>query len=403
VLFIVPSSSIDPVVPGWNFCAACCYPTVRSFGKRRQHPSSLRNRRKTPGVHFVNDIHRAPMRRHTLRDFDYRLPPELIAQMPAAERTGSRLLHVRGAVLEDLAFTDLPCLLAKGDLLVLNDTRVIKSRLAARKPTGGQVELLLERVSGPDEALFQLRASHPPRVGGELQLPDGARATVVARDGRFFRLHLDGVGSLLEYLGRHGEVPLPPYIARSAGVDDEARYQTVYARHAGAVAAPTAGLHFDTAMLARLQDAGVECAYVTLHVGAGTFRPVDAEDLSQHHMHAEWFDVPLATATAVAAARARGGRVTAVGTTTLRALESAADYAGNVRAGARETQLFVTPGFRFRVADRLITNFHLPKSTLLMLVSAFGGFDNIRAAYAHAIAKRYRFYSYGDAMLIERG
>jgi S-adenosylmethionine:tRNA ribosyltransferase-isomerase len=343
-----------------------------------------------------------PKRPYTLRDFDYRLPPELVAQTPAAERTGSRLLHVHGSALADLAFKDLPRLVAPGDLLVFNDTRVIKSRLIGRKLTGGRVELLLERVLGPAEALFQLRASHPPRAEGEVQLPGGTRATVVARDGRFFHLRLDGVDSLLEYLDRHGEVPLPPYIARPAGDDDETRYQTVYARHAGAVAAPTAGLLFDAAMLATLQRFGVGCAYLTLHVGAGTFQPVETDDLSQHKMHAEWYDVPVATVAAIEAAHARGGRVVAVGTTTLRALEAAAGDQGRLRPGTGETRLFITPGFRFRVVDRLLTNFHLPRSTLLMLVGAFAGYDHVRAAYAHAIAQRYRFYSYGDAMLVER-
>jgi len=343
-----------------------------------------------------------PKRPYTLRDFDYRLPPELIAQAPAAERAGSRLLHVRGASLADLAFTDLPGLLAPGDLVVCNDTRVIKSRLIGRKPTGGRVELLLERVLGPAEALFQLRASHPPRVDGALLLPGGTRATVVARDGRFFHLHLDGVRSLLDYLDRHGEVPLPPYITRPAGDEDEARYQTIYARHPGAVAAPTAGLHFDATTLAKLERLGIGCTCLTLHVGAGTFQPVEADDLAQHRMHAEWYDVPVATVAAIEAARGRGGRVVAVGTTVLRALEAAVDDEGRLRSGARETRLFVTPGFRFRIVDRLLTNFHLPRSTLLMLVSAFAGYDHVRAAYAHAIARRYRFFSYGDAMFVER-
>ena len=342
-----------------------------------------------------------PKRHYTLRDFDYRLPPELIAQAPTAERTGSRLLHVQGATLTDLAFRDLPRLLAPGDLLVFNDTRVVKSRLIGRKPTGGGVELLLERALGPNEALFQLRASHPPRVGGEVQLPGDVRATVLARDGRFFRLRFEGLSSLLAYLDRHGEVPLPPYIARPAGADDEARYQTVYARQIGAVAAPTAGLHFDTATLASLQRLGFDCVYLTLHVGAGTFQPVETEDLARHRMHAEWYDIPLATAAAIEATRARGGRVVAVGTTALRALEAAAEDDGHLRTGARETRLFITPGYRFRVADRLLTNFHLPRSTLLMLVSAFAGYDHVRAAYAHAIAEQYRFFSYGDAMLVE--
>ena len=337
-----------------------------------------------------------------LSDFDYALPPELIAQSPAAERSDSQLLHVDGNELADLAFTDLPRLVTPGDLVVFNDTRVVKARIFAVRPTGGKVELLLERALEPDGAIFQLRASHPPHPGGTLLLPGGARATVIERDGRFFRLRLEGIGSLFDYLERHGVVPLPPYIARPADAADASRYQTVYARHAGAAAAPTAGLHFDESMLATLAGAGVALAYVTLHVGAGTFQPVETEDLARHRMHAEWFRVPPETVTAIDAARGRGGRVIAVGTTSLRALESAAENDGRVREGDGETRLFVTPGYRFRVVDRLVTNFHLPKSTLLMLVCAFAGCDNIRAAYAHAIARRYRFFSYGDAMLLER-
>jgi S-adenosylmethionine:tRNA ribosyltransferase-isomerase len=342
------------------------------------------------------------MYRHTLSDFDYALPAELIAQVPAADRTGSRLLHVNGPALADLAFVDLPRLLTRGDLMVFNDTRVIKARLHASRPTGGKVELLLERTLGQDEALFQLRASHPPTAGATLLLPAKARATVIARDGRFVHLRLEGVASILDYLEDNGELPLPPYIARAADDADAARYQTVYARHPGAAAAPTAGLHFDEAMLATLAAAGIESAYVTLHVGAGTFQPVDGEDLSRHRMHAERYRIPPETAAAIEAARSRGGRIVAVGTTSLRALESAAGVDGRIRAGEAETRLFVTPGHRFRVVDRLVTNFHLPKSTLLMLVSAFAGYANIRAAYGHAIAQRYRFYSYGDAMLLDR-
>ena len=342
------------------------------------------------------------MVRYTLRDFDYALPRELIAQSPAPERAGSRLLHVDGDRLHDRAFADLPSLLAAGDLLVFNDTRVVKSRLAATKPSGGRVELLLERVTGRDEALFQLRASHPPRTGGVLLLAEGVRATVVDRSDRFFRLRFVPMPSLPDFLERHGEVPLPPYIARPAVAADEERYQTVYARHPGAVAAPTAGLHFDSDLLAALAGAGVACAFVTLHVGAGTFQPVQDDDLSAHTMHAEWYRVPAATTSAIGEARSRGARVVAVGTTSLRALESAAAETGEVRAGDGETALFVTPGYRFRVVDRLLTNFHLPKSTLLMLVAAFAGHENIRAAYSYAIAKRYRFFSYGDAMLLER-
>jgi S-adenosylmethionine:tRNA ribosyltransferase-isomerase len=338
----------------------------------------------------------------SLSDFDYALPLELIAQTPAPERTGSRLLHVAGSTLSDLRFTDLPRLIGRGDLMVFNDTRVVKARVNALRPTGGKVELLLERPLRANEAVFQLRASHPPRRGGVLLLPGGAQATVVARDGRFFHLRLEGVESLDAFLDQHGEVPLPPYIARAAAATDAVRYQTVYARYPGAAAAPTAGLHFDAAMLAALNAAGVDFAYLTLHVGAGTFQPVDDEDLTRHAMHAERYRIPPATGSAIAKARARGGCIVAVGTTSLRALESAANDKSNIVPTEGETRLFVTPGYRFRVVDRLVTNFHLPKSTLLMLVSAFAGYENIRAAYAHAIAERYRFYSYGDAMLLER-
>jgi S-adenosylmethionine:tRNA ribosyltransferase-isomerase len=340
-------------------------------------------------------------RLYQLCDFDYELPPELIAQNPAASRTGGRLLHVAGAKLDDRAVSDLPELLAPGDLLVFNDTKVIRSRLRGHKPSGGRVELLLERIVAPGEAWMQLAASHPPRSGANIVLEGGAQATVLERDGRFFRLRLDANIPFDEYLDRYGEVPLPPYIDRAPQASDSERYQTVYARHRGAVAAPTAGLHFDHLMLDRLRARGVLSAYVTLHIGAGTFQPVAVEDLDQHRMHSERFTVPEATVRAVDRARATGRSVIAVGTTSLRALESAAMPDG-LRAVAAETSLFVKPGFRFRIVDRLLTNFHLPRSTLLMLVSAFGGFDSIRAAYAHAIRERYRFFSYGDAMLLER-
>jgi len=341
------------------------------------------------------------MSRLRLSDFDYDLPRELIAQAPAPTRTGSRLLHVGGGKLADLRFIELPRLIAPGDLLVFNDTRVIKSRLIAAKPTGGRVELLLERLNGATEALFQLRASHSPKIASRLLLPGDAEALVVDRQDRFFALRLVGTTTWLDYLDRHGAVPLPPYIGRSAEAADEARYQTVYAKHAGAVAAPTAGLHFDRALLSALEAVGADVAYITLHVGAGTFAPVTLDDIAKHTMHPEWYRVPAGTAAAIAAARARGGRVLAVGTTTVRALESAADDDGTVRAGDAETRILITPGYRFRIVDRLLTNFHLPKSTLLMLVSAFASRETIRAAYAHAIAARYRFYSYGDAMLLE--
>ena len=338
---------------------------------------------------------------YRLSDFDFDLPSELIAQVPAPERSGSRLLHVAGARLVDLVFGALPELLVPGDLLVFNDTRVVRSRIVGRKHSGGRVELMLERIVAPREAWMQLRASHMPRVGATIELPGGASATVCERDERFFRLRFDLPTTLATYLEQHGAVPLPPYIARAPEPADAERYQTVYARHPGAVAAPTAGLHFDQALLAALHARKIGFAYVTLHVGAGTFLPVESDDLSQHRMHSERFSIPPATLAAIDETRSRGRAVVAVGTTSLRALEAAA--AGNAAdVGESETSLFITPGFRFRVVDRLLTNFHLPRSTLLMLVSAFAGYAAIRAAYAHAIAARYRFFSYGDAMLLER-
>lgn len=338
----------------------------------------------------------------SLSDFDFALPPELVAQVPTLDRSASQLLHVDGERLADLRFADFPALLAPGDLVVLNDTRVIKARVIGRKASGGRVEILIERIVAIDEAWAQIRASHLPRPGSVIELPGETRAEVIERDDRFFRLRLRTNGPLLEWLDRHGAVPLPPYIARSPVAADQSRYQTVYAREPGAVAAPTAGLHFDDAILAALASRQVAVEFVTLHVGAGTFQPVASEDLARHRMHSEWFRVPAATAEAIAGTRAKGGRVVAVGTTSLRALESASDGQGRVQPGEGETALFVTPGYRFRVVDRLLTNFHLPKSTLLMLVSAFAGYDGIRAAYAHAIAQNYRFFSYGDAMLLER-
>ena len=337
---------------------------------------------------------------HRLSEFDYDLPPELIAQVPAVTRSASRLLHVDGDRLHDLAFTELPSLLAPGDVIVFNDTRVIPARVHGTKSTGGRAELLIERIVADTQAWAQVRASHAPRVGAHIDLAGRARATVVEREDRFHRLAFEGTGPLHAWLEQHGEVPLPPYIARHAAPADRERYQTIYAREPGAVAAPTAGLHFDDAVMAALASRGIATAFVTLHVGAGTFQPVQHEDLSRHVMHEEWFTLPQPTVDAIAAARARGRRVIAVGTTSLRALESAAAEDGTLRPGASRTALFITPGYRFRVVDRLVTNFHLPRSTLLMLVSAFVGYDRIRAAYAHAVAARYRFFSYGDAMLL---
>ena len=333
-----------------------------------------------------------------LSDFDYSLPQALIAQRPLADRAASRLLHLAGDRIADLHFADLPGLLEAGDLVVLNDTRVIKARLFGFKPSGGRVEALIERILDPRSALALLRSSHPPR-GGQLIDFDGAQARVVGRAGDLFELQFDTeVAPLLE---RIGQVPLPPYIGHAPDAQDEARYQTVYARHGGAVAAPTAGLHLTRQLLERLHARGVAVAFVTLHVGAGTFAPVRAERVADHVMHAERYQVTEAAAHAVNSTRAARGRVLAVGTTALRALESAARD-GIVYAADAETRLFIHPGHRFQVVDRLVTNFHLPRSTLLMLVCAFAGVEPVRCAYRHAIDLAYRFYSYGDAMLLER-
>ncbi|MEQ1774970.1 MAG: tRNA preQ1(34) S-adenosylmethionine ribosyltransferase-isomerase QueA [Burkholderiales bacterium] len=346
-----------------------------------------------------------------LDDFDFELPAELIAQAPAVERTASRLLHLDGTTgaLSDTYFKQLAEAVNCGDVMVFNDTRVIKARLTGVKDSGGKIEVLIERVLASDRALAQVRASKSPRVGSRLVLAGDIVATVLGRHGEFFELRFEDCTDIFALLERHGAVPLPPYISHAANAVDETRYQTVYARAPGAVAAPTAGLHFDTAMLEALKQQGVIIAHVTLHVGAGTFQPVRVSDLREHQMHSEWYDVPQATVDAIRVAREHGSRVMAVGTTSLRALESAAAggdvnelLSGALRAGAGDTRLFITPGYAFRVVDRLLTNFHLPKSTLLMLVSAFAGVDNVRRAYQHAISARYRFFSYGDAMLIER-
>jgi S-adenosylmethionine:tRNA ribosyltransferase-isomerase len=337
---------------------------------------------------------------YSLSDFDYELPPELIAQHPSAERGGSRLLHLDAqGGLHDRHFGDIATLLRPGDLLVFNDTRVIKARLTGRKASGGKIEVLVERIVGPRQALAHVRASKSPGPGTVLHLADAFDAVVAGREGELFDLRFPD--DVLELLDAHGATPLPPYITHAADAQDEARYQTVYAREPGAVAAPTAGLHFDLPMLDRLQAAGVARAFVTLHVGAGTFQPVRVENIADHVMHAEWYTVPQATVDAIAQARAAGGRVIAVGTTSARALESAAAQRMPLQASQGDTRLFITPGYRFQVLDGLITNFHLPQSTLLMMVSALAGMQPIRRAYAHAVAQRYRFFSYGDAMLIE--
>ena len=353
---------------------------------------------------------------YTLSDFDFALPPELIAQHPAAERSGSRLLDGRGVAPVDRVFRDLPSLLNPGDLLVFNDTRVIKARLLGVKATGGQVEALVERVLPDHEVLMHLRASKSPKRGQSVRFGLSVEAAMAAGTDSSFEaevlgragpeeslFHLRFPSDPQALLERFGHVPLPPYITHADDADDERRYQTVFAAKPGAVAAPTAALHFDQPLLDALAERGIAQARVTLHVGAGTFQPVRTENLAEHRMHSEWFEVSAETVDAVARVRERGGRVVAVGTTTLRALESAAwigQRGGELRAGVGDTDIFITPGFHFRVVDALITNFHLPRSTLMMLVSALAGHAHVMALYRHAIAERYRFFSYGDAMLL---
>jgi S-adenosylmethionine:tRNA ribosyltransferase-isomerase len=339
---------------------------------------------------------------YTLSDFDFALPPELIAQHPAPERSASRLLDGRAWPPADRIFRELPALLNPGDLLVFNDTRVIKARLYGAKASGGAVEALVERVLPGHEVWAHLRASKSPKPGSIVRFAEAFDAEVLGRggpdDGLF---HLRFPEDPLVLLERHGHVPLPPYITHADSEDDARRYQTVFAAKPGAVAAPTAALHFDDGVLAALRERGIGTAQVTLHVGAGTYQPVRTENLAEHKMHSEWFEVGADTVAAIERTQAAGGRVVAVGTTTLRALESAA-VSGQLVAGSRDTDIFITPGFSFRVVDVLITNFHLPKSTLMMLVSAFAGHEHIMALYRHAIEQRYRFFSYGDAMLLAR-
>ncbi|TFY97831.1 tRNA preQ1(34) S-adenosylmethionine ribosyltransferase-isomerase QueA [Ramlibacter rhizophilus] len=340
------------------------------------------------------------MRHFSTSDFDFELPPELIAQHPAPERSASRLLDGRGPDPIDRIFRELPTLLDPGDLLVFNDTQVLKARLFGEKPSGGKLELLVERVIGEREVVAHMKVSKKPPVGTRLSMQGGFTATLLGRwpddDGPLFRLAFDDEPHAL--MARHGHVPLPPYIEHADSAEDETRYQTVFARRPGAVAAPTAALHFDDAVLGALAARGIERAAVTLHVGAGTFQPVKTEDLAAHRMHSEWYEVPEATQQAIDRARARGGRIVAVGTTTVRTLESWA------RSGAAsgDTDIFITPGFEFRLVDLMLTNFHLPRSTLMMLISAFAGYEPVMALYRHAIAQRYRFFSYGDAMLLAR-
>jgi S-adenosylmethionine:tRNA ribosyltransferase-isomerase len=343
---------------------------------------------------------------YTLADFDFNLPPELIAQHPAPERSASRLLDGSNDAPVDRVFRELPALFNAGDLLVFNDTRVIKARLHGRKAdSGGAVEALIERVLPEGNQVWaHLRASKSPRAGSVIRFADAFDAEVLGRTGADNALyHLRLPSNPFALLEAHGHVPLPPYITHADEADDERRYQTVFAVRPGAVAAPTAALHFDDGVLQALAARGVQTAKVTLHVGAGTFQPVRTERLEDHRMHSEWFEVGDDCVAAVQAARERGGRVIAVGTTSVRSLESAARATGALRAMSGETDIFITPGFPFRVVDALITNFHLPKSTLMMLVSAFAGHAQVMALYRHAIEARYRFFSYGDAMWLTRG
>ncbi|HPU19644.1 MAG TPA: tRNA preQ1(34) S-adenosylmethionine ribosyltransferase-isomerase QueA [Alicycliphilus sp.] len=353
---------------------------------------------------------------HTLSDFDFELPELLIAQHPAPERSSSRLLDGRQSPPTDRIFRELPGLLQPGDLVVFNDTKVVKARVFGEKASGGQLELLIERVLTGNEVVAHMKVSKKPLPGATIHMAGGRRAggfdaTLLARwpdeNGPLFHFALHGPAgeSAWELMERHGHLPLPPYIERQQNAahdpdaaEDAERYQTVFARAPGAVAAPTAALHFDAAVLAQLQQRGVETANVTLHVGAGTFQPVKTENLAEHQMHSEWYEIPLATLAALERCRQRGGRVLAVGTTTVRTLESWAQ-SGQARG---DTRIFITPGFAFQVVDLLLTNFHLPKSTLMMLVSAFAGYEHIMLLYRHAIAQRYRFFSYGDAMLLQR-
>lgn len=337
------------------------------------------------------------------QDFDFYLPDALIAQHPAKTRSASRLLRLDGenGHLTDMQFAQFDEAHQAGDVIVFNDTRVIKARLFGKKASGGAIELMIERVLSDHEALTQIRASRAPKVGSKLYIADQFEAEVIARKADLFHIKLLGDTPIYTLLEQVGHLPLPPYITHEAVAEDETRYQTVFAKHAGAVAAPTAGLHFDEAMLERLRQRGVIISYITLHVGAGTFQPVKVDNILEHTMHSEVYHIPAATVAAIQLAKQQGKKVTAVGTTALRALESAA-VSGLLIAGHNETNIFITPGFQFKVVDRLLTNFHLPKSTLLMLVSAFAGFDHVKQAYQHAVAQEYRFFSYGDAMLIDR-
>jgi len=334
-------------------------------------------------------------------DFDFHLPEELIAQYPLKKRTASRLLHLGVDKITDRVFSDLTSLLNDGDLLVFNNTRVIPARLHGQKETGGKVEVLVERVLDTHHLLAHVRASKSPKEGARLILEEQITATMVEREGDLFKLRFEGDTGVLELLDQYGHMPLPPYIERADEQTDQERYQTVYAKHAGAVAAPTAGLHFDDKILEQLTQKGIKSAFVTLHVGAGTFQPVRVDDISDHHMHAEYIDVDSSVVDLIKQTKADGGRIIAVGTTAVRSLESAA-MNGELSEFHGDSQIFIYPGYEFKVVDAMITNFHLPQSTLLMLVSAFSGHKKIMDAYDHAVKEKYRFFSYGDAMFLER-
>ena len=337
-----------------------------------------------------------------ISDFDFELPAELIAQHPPEVRGSSRLLvSLPGEALRDARFADLPQWLQPGDVMVFNNTKVMKARLFGSKESGGRIEALIERVLDAHTALAHIRSSKSPKPGSRLIFDSDIVAEMLGRQQELFVLRFEDERTVYELLEQNGHLPLPPYIERAAGEEDDSRYQTVYAKHQGAVAAPTAGLHFTDALLNDLRAKGVVMAEVTLHVGAGTFQPVRVDNIDEHKMHSERFEVPAATVAAIEQAKEAGKRVWAIGTTSMRALESAAS-SGYLQAGAGDTDIFITPGYRFRVVDRLVTNFHLPKSTLLMLVSAFSGSEHIRELYAHAVAQRYRFFSYGDAMVLGR-
>ncbi|CAE6738240.1 tRNA preQ1(34) S-adenosylmethionine ribosyltransferase-isomerase QueA [Candidatus Nitrotoga fabula] len=334
-------------------------------------------------------------------EFNYFLPKDLIAQHPPTQRGTSRLLHVHGTFRNDSMFSQLPSLIRPYDVLILNNARVLKARMFGKKESGGRVEILIERILDGQHVLAQIRASHPPKQGSRLFLADHLSITVLDRKHDFFHLRFESTEDVPILLEKYGRLPLPPYITHTASAEDEERYQTIYACQPGSIAAPTAGLHFDDRILSELRAQGTQLAYLTLHVGAGTFQPVRVHNIQDHVMHSERYSIPQETVNAILEARSRGGRVVAIGTTTLRALESAAQQ-DKICSQERETSMFITPGYRFKVVDVLLTNFHLPKSTLLMLTCAFGGMNEILAAYRHAVKRQYRFFSYGDAMLIER-